>query len=57
MTRPSRVSICNTYYWFMDNDTFEQMPIAADMVGAASDWLKENDDATLLYGSEEVPGG
>ena len=41
-------------YWFMDNDTFEQMPIAADMVGAASDWLKENDEATLLYAGDEL---
>ena len=41
-------------YWFMDNDTFEQMPIATDMVGAASDWLKENDEATLLYAGDEL---
>ena len=41
-------------YWFMDNSTFEQMPVSADMVGSAADWLKENDEATLLYAGEEL---
>lgn len=41
-------------YYFMDNDTFEQMSIPADTVGAATDWLKENDEASLLYAGEEL---
>ena len=41
-------------YWFMDNSTFEQMPVSADMVGSAADWLKENDEATLLYAGDEL---
>ena len=28
---------------FMDNDTFEQMAISADMVGDVAKWLKENE--------------
>lgn len=43
-----------TDYYFMDNNTFEQLPVNADMVGAASDWLKENDEATLLYAGDEL---
>lgn len=41
-------------YYFMDNDTYEQMAIPADTVGAASDWLKENDEASLLYAADEL---
>lgn len=39
---------------FMDNDTFEQLAISAEMVGDAAKWLKENDEATLLYAGEEL---
>ena len=41
-------------FYFMDNDTYEQLPVAADVVGEASDWLKENDEASLLYAGEEL---
>ena len=41
-------------FWFMDNSTFEQLPVSADMVGSAADWLKENDEATLLYAGDEL---
>ncbi len=41
-------------FYFMDNDTFEQMSIAADAVGSAAQWLKENDEASLLYAAEEL---
>ena len=40
-------------FYFMDNDTYEQLPVAADVVGGAADWLKENDEATLLYAGDE----
>lgn len=39
---------------FMDNDTYEQMAISADTVGDAAQWLKENDEATLLYAGDEL---
>lgn len=41
-------------FYFMDNGTFEQMSIAADAVGSAAQWLKENDEASLLYAAEEL---
>ncbi len=41
-------------YYFMDNDTFEQTPIASDIVGATAQWLKENDEASLLYAGDEL---
>ena len=39
---------------FMDMTTYEQMSIPAEMVGEASKWLKENDEASLLYAGEEL---
>ena len=39
---------------FMDNDTFEQTSIPSDVVGDAAMWLKENDEATLLYAGDEL---
>ncbi len=41
-------------YNFMDNNTFEQIAISADFVGDAAKWLKENDEASLLYPAEEL---
>ncbi|MCL1798252.1 MAG: elongation factor P [Eggerthellaceae bacterium] len=41
-------------YYFMDNESYEQVDIAAEVVGGAAQWLKENDDATLLYAGEEL---
>lgn len=41
-------------FYFMDNSTFEQIAIAADVVGDAAQWMKENDDATLLYAGDEL---
>lgn len=41
-------------FHFMDNDTYEQMPVAEAMVGDAAQWLKENDEATLLYAGDEL---
>ena len=39
---------------FMDNDTFEQMAISTETVGDAAKWLKENDEASLLYAGDEL---
>ena len=41
-------------YYFMDNDTYEQTAVSAEMVGDAAQWLKENDEATLLYAGDEL---
>lgn len=41
-------------YYFMDNDTFEQMSMPASEVGEASQWLKENDEASLFYAGDEL---
>ena len=41
-------------FWLMDNDTYEQMAVPAETVGDAAKWLKENDEATLLYAGDEL---
>ena len=41
-------------YYFMDPTTFEQLPIASEVVGDTAKWLKENDEVTLLYAGEEL---
>lgn len=43
-----------TDFVFMDNDSFEQVTIPTDTVATASKWLKENDDASLLYAGDEL---
>ncbi|WP_165060523.1 MULTISPECIES: elongation factor P [unclassified Adlercreutzia] len=43
-----------TDYHFMDNDTYEQMSMPATDVGDAAKWLKENDEASLLYAGDEL---
>ncbi len=41
-------------YYFMDSNTYEQQPIPAATVGDAAQWLKENDEASLLYAGDEL---
>ena len=41
-------------YYFMDNNTFEQEGIPVEVIGDNAKWLKENDEATLLYAGEEL---
>ncbi len=43
-------------FHFMDSATYEQFSIPADVVGDVSHWLKENDQATLLYAGDELIG-
>jgi elongation factor P len=38
---------------FMDNNTYDQIPVAAAMVGDAARFLKENETADLVYDSEK----
>lgn len=39
---------------FMDMNTYEQLAIPAEIVGDVAKWLKENDEATLMYAGEEL---
>ena len=41
---------------FMDNNTYEQEAISADIVGDVAKWLKENDEVSLQYAGEELIG-
>jgi len=43
-------------YNFMDNNTYEQEAISADIVGDVAKWLKENDEVTLQYAGDELIG-
>ena len=36
-------------YIFMDNESYEQVPVPEDMVGENSKWLRENDTCQLLF--------
>ena len=36
-------------YYFMDNESFEQIPLNYDQVEDAIKWLKENDSATIRF--------
>ncbi len=41
-------------YYFMDTSSYEQMSIPADIVGDQAQWLKENDEVSLLYAGDEL---
>ena len=41
---------------FMDNTTYEQEALSADIVGDVAKWLKENDEVTLQYAGDELIG-
>lgn len=43
-------------YYFMDNETFEQIPVSADFIGDNEQWLKENANCQLLYADAELLG-
>jgi len=36
-------------YYFMDNETYEQIPLGKDIVEEALQYLKENDNATIKF--------
>lgn len=42
------------FYYFMDNDTFEQIPVPAQYVGDKALWFKENDVCLLKYADEDL---
>ena len=43
-------------YYFMDNETYEQIPVPADFIGDSVKWFKENDNCQLLYADTELLG-
>ena len=43
-----------TDFNFMDMSSFEQLSIPAETVGSAANWLKENDEATLMSAGDEL---
>ena len=36
-------------YYFMDNETYEQIEVATDLIGDNAKWFKENDTCLLQY--------
>ena len=36
-------------YHFMNNETYDQLAVGSDIVGEDAKWLKENNEATLLF--------
>jgi len=43
------------FYYFMNTENFEQIPVGADKVGDANKYLKENDTCeVVLYGDEVI---
>ncbi len=43
-------------YYFMDNESYEQIPVSTDFIGDNAQWLKENDNCQLLYADTELLG-
>ena len=43
-------------YYFMDNETYEQVELPAEFIGDNAKWFKENDNAQLLYADTELLG-
>ena len=42
------------FYHFMDNKTFEQLEVGADVVGEQAQWMKDNSDMSLLFHNGRV---
>jgi elongation factor P len=43
------------FYYFMNTETYEQIPVGAEKVGDANKYLKENDTCeVVLYGDEVI---
>lgn len=45
-----------TTFYFMDNETYEQLEVASDFVGDNAQWLKENDVVQVMYAGTELIG-
>jgi elongation factor P len=44
------------FYYFMNTETYEQIPVTADKVGDANKYLKENDTCEVVLFGDEVIG-
>lgn len=44
------------FYYFMNTETFEQIPVSIDKVGDANRYLKENDTCEVVLFGDEVIG-
>lgn len=45
-----------TAYYFMDMETYDQIPVSEDYIGDNVKWMKENDTCQLLYADTELLG-
>ena len=45
-----------TAYYFMDMETYDQIPVSDDYIGDNAKWFKENDLCQLLYADTELLG-
>ena len=43
-------------FYFMDNETYDQLPLSAEYIGDNAKWLLENDTVQLLYADDELLG-
>lgn len=43
-------------FYFMDSETYEQLPLSADYVGDNAKWLLENDTVTVQYADDQILG-
>ena len=43
-------------YYFMDMETYEQLPVSEDFIGDNAKWLRENDTCLLQYADEDLLG-
>lgn len=41
-------------YYFMDTDTYDQIPVPQSFIGDNAKWLKENDTCQLMYADEDL---
>ena len=44
------------FYYFMDSETYDQVPLEADLLGDQTLYLKENLDVRLVYYNEKAVG-
>lgn len=45
-----------TNYYFMDQETYDQIPLDASVIGENAQWLLENDTVQLFYADSELLG-
>lgn len=43
-------------YYFMDMETYEQLPVSEDFIGDNAKWLRENDTCLLQYADDDLLG-